>query len=351
MKILISSDGMHAHYYQRLAWLKAFRSCGFEASFWDCKNTSAFDAFDRFEPDVFLGQLYNLDDSLIKCIYERPHLKVGLRAGDWGEHNKKIDPFKFNILSTSHKEIDIIKKLKDETGKPDFVHIHYDSEAMEETHDRFSSIGVNTLSLMMCADIEEYLFSSHDESLECDIGFVGGYWPYKGQIIDKYLLPLCHPVGKYNIKIFGNQPWHGVNQYCGMLADSKVANLFKSSAICPNLSEPHAHEYGFDVNERVFKVLCAGGFCISDNVKSLKNIFDNSGVVFADSPEEFRDRVDYYLVHPEEREEISTIGKQTVLNNHTNFHRAATILEAFGYSGDAENVLTAWDKTRSNLNV
>ena len=219
MKILISSDGMHAHYYQRMAWLKAFRSCGFEASFWDCKNTSAFDAFDRFEPDVFLGQLYNLDDSLTKCIYERPHLKVGLRAGDWGSHNEKVDPFKYNILCSSHKEIDNIKRLKDETGLPEFVHIHYDSDAVEETHDRFDSVGIKAIPLMMCADIEEYLFSSYDESLRCDIGFVGGYWPYKAQIIDKYLLPLCYPVSNYNIKIFGNQPWLGVNQYCGMIAD------------------------------------------------------------------------------------------------------------------------------------
>ena len=49
---------------------------------------SAFDAFDLFEPDMFLGQAYNLTSDLIKCIYERPHLKVGLRAGDWETLNK-----------------------------------------------------------------------------------------------------------------------------------------------------------------------------------------------------------------------------------------------------------------------
>ena len=35
MKILICSDGKHAHYYQRMAWAHAFQSCGFDVAFWD----------------------------------------------------------------------------------------------------------------------------------------------------------------------------------------------------------------------------------------------------------------------------------------------------------------------------
>ena len=98
MKILISNDGTHAHFFQRMSWLNAFKSCGFTVGMWDCKNVPAFDVFDKFEPDIFLGQSYNLDEALIKCIYERPHLKVGLRAGDWGDHEKEIDKSKYNIL-------------------------------------------------------------------------------------------------------------------------------------------------------------------------------------------------------------------------------------------------------------
>ena len=72
MKILIASDGLHAHYFQRQSWLRAFNECGIEASFWHCKEVSAFDAFDTFEPDIFLGQSYNLDSPLIKCIRKTP---------------------------------------------------------------------------------------------------------------------------------------------------------------------------------------------------------------------------------------------------------------------------------------
>ena len=91
MKVMISSDGGHAHLFQRMAWANAFSVFGIDVALWDCKNTPAFDAFDSFEPDIFLGQSYNLDEPTIKCIYERPHLRIGLRAGDWGVHENIVD--------------------------------------------------------------------------------------------------------------------------------------------------------------------------------------------------------------------------------------------------------------------
>jgi len=147
MKILISSDGRHAHYYQRMSWAKAFVASGHTAVMWDIKNVNPFDAFDTFEPDIFLGQLYNLDSATIKCIKERPHLRVGLRAGDWGDHEKEVDKSKYNILFCSNKEKENLKKLKDETGKPDFIHIHYTPEAIKQTHNEFEKLGIPVIDI------------------------------------------------------------------------------------------------------------------------------------------------------------------------------------------------------------
>jgi len=327
MKILISSDGMHAHYFQRMAWARAFAECGMEVYFWDSKNIPAFDAFDSFEPDIFMGQSYNLDRALLKCIYERPHLKVGLRAGDWGDFTQDN---RFNVLYATEHELD--------------------QQAVDQTHSKYKTIGIDAKSLIMCADVQEYLKSDYDEALSCDIGFVGGYWPYKGIVIDNYLTPLCYPVGNYNIKIFGNQPWTGVNQYCGYIQDNKVKDLFRSAKICPNLSEPHAHEYGFDINERCFKILCAGGFCISDNITSIRNIFDDNGVVFAESPDDFASKIDYYLKNEDERVAISQKGREFVLNNHTNFHRISDILQHFGYQKEATDIVSGWQNAKEYIN-
>jgi hypothetical protein len=341
LNILIANDGYHAHYFERLAWLNAFNSVpGINAHMYNCKEETTFDVFTKFNPDIFIGQLYNLDSATTKCIIERPHLKVALRAGDWGDFNPDC---KF-ILRTTEKEIEALENLKKKSGQPEFLFIHYLQEDIANTHNYFKDkLGIDVKSIMLCADVHSYINSEYDERLACDIGFVGGYWPYKGYVIDQYLTPLCFPVGKYNIKIFGNQPWKHVNQYCGTINDNHVKNLFKSAAICPNLSEPHAHQYGIEINERSFKILCAGGFCISDNVLSHKKIFQD-GVVFADSPKDFEDKINYYLQNPDERLQIISAGRNLVLNNHTNFHRIASFLLHFGYDQLSRTALNTWSQ-------
>lgn len=339
IKVLISNDGYHAHYFERMSWLRAFQSVNFiDAYIYDIKEP-AFKVFDKIEPDIFIGQLYNLDQATIKCINNRPHMKVALRAGEYGSF--ETDP-SFNILKSSESEFELAKHLRN-VGGLDFIYTHYEQESVNLTHSKFIESGIPAYGITLCADIFSYFNGRKDPSLECDIGFVGGYWPYKGQVIDQYLLPLCYPVGQYNIKIFGNQGWSGVNQYCGHIQETNVKNLFVSSKICPNLSEPHAHKYGIEVNERGFKVLAAGGFCIGDNVASHKRIFGD-GMVFADDPIDFKDKIDYYLKNPEEAANIAKKGQQTVLTSHTSYHRISEFLKLFGYSAQAKQIIDIWNQ-------
>ena len=156
---------------------------------------------------------------------------------------------------------------------------------------------------MMCADTIAYSNAQFKPELQCDIGFVGGYWPYKGLVIDRYLMPLLYPVGKYNVKIFGNQPWP-CNQYCGKLSGE--------TDVC-------------------------FGFCISDYVDGY-NIFGD-GIVMASNPQEFKEEIDFYLEDPDERRKISTRGRKIVQNSHTGFHRAAEIMTLFGYMKESKKLL------------
>ena len=125
----------------------------------------------------------------------------------------------------------------------------------------------------------------------------------------------------------------------GFIDNDEVKHVFASAKICPNLSEPHAHEYGFDVNERCFKLLANKAFCISDSVDSIKNIFSNDEIVFADSAEDFHEKVQYYLDNPEKREDYIKRGYDTVIAKHTNFHRASKIMSSFGLDDEASAIL------------
>ena len=326
MKILIGNDGLHAHYYQRMSWANGLIALGHQVAFWEMSQNNAFDVFHDFEPDAFLGQSYNLTPSIIKCIKNRPHLKVGLRVGDFKNENP-------HILSIGARERRDLFELQDSTGQVKFVHIHYTPEGVAETHSEYEQYGLRPVSLMMCADLQSYYHYKYDPTLDCDIGFVGGLWDYKARVIKPYLFTLLNKRKQYKAKIFGNQPWYGVSQYFGVIEDHEVKNLFASARVCPNLSEPHAQEFGFDVNERIFKILCAEGFCISDNVEGYKMFGD--GIVIAETPQDFAETVQYYTKTSKGKAEavnIARIGHNFVMKNHTNVHRAADIVSYFGWS-------------------
>lgn len=338
MRILIANDGMNAHFFERMSWCNAFKIAGYECVVYNCKTMKAFDVFDRFKPDIFIGQLYNIDQATIKCLEERPNIKYALRAGEY-----RIEKIDDDLLETTDKDIKILNILIKKVGNPEFIYTHYLQEDIEQTHHLFKDkYGIKLLGIPMSGDVAVYSNAVFKDYLKCDVGFVGGYWPYKGKIIDSYLTPLLEKFS-LNVKIFGNQLWPHINQYCGIIDDEDVKNLFVSASICPNLSEPHAHKYGIDLNERAFKILTSGGFCIMDNIDAAKKVF-TEGVVFAENPKDFREKIFHYLKPEnfEERLKISIAGQKLVLKSHTNFHRGASILEACSEHYHAKKVLDAY---------
>jgi hypothetical protein len=337
VKVLIQNDGIHAHFFERSGWLKAFNSMpNTICKMYECRKYPAYDIFDSFEPDIFIGQLYNLDSSLLQCIKERPFLKVALRAGDWGDIQNEPDYFDYNILYSTQEQIETLKRLKDETGQPEFVFTHYAQSNMQRTHGYFEQIGIKPVGIMLGADIFDYYGAQKMEHLACDVGFVGGYWPYKGININKTLLRLCHE-SNYNIKIFASNKWP-VPNWCGDIPQTSCKHVFYSTKVCPNIHEPHSTKFGIDVNERSFKTMASGGFTISDNAEGQKNLFqDGKHIVYYDD-NTFFDTVRYYLKteNEDKRKAIALAGQREVLENHTYFERIKQFLNEFGYHKEAD---------------
>jgi hypothetical protein len=346
MKILIANDGPCAFYYIRLGLARAFNACGHEVFLWEINEVPANDMFDRFNPDIFIGQTYNLNRSTINAIKERPHMKVIMKASDWGSLVDNIDTTKYPILTANEKEIKNILDLHEETGKPDFVHIHYHSDYIDGTHGYWKQHGIKIESILNASDIFEYINGVKVKELESDLCFVGGYWGYKSQTFNKWLIPLCNEY-KFKIKIFGNQAWP-VPQYCGFIPNEMVKNAFSSAKVCANLSEPHSQVFGFDIIERPFKLLSNKCFVISDYVAGLKDIIPD-GIVYANTPKEFYDYIDYFLQNPEKKEEFIQNGYNSVIDNHTYFHRAAQIFGSLNLMQHSQHCLNVYNNVRKQL--
>lgn len=324
MKIMISNDGPTAHYYMRLGIARAFSAMGHDVIMWELGSKSAFDAFDEFEPHIFIGQSYNLDAGTVKCILERPYLKVIMKAGDWG--SLQIDTSKYPVLMASRQEIDNVLFLKDKVNKPDFLEIHYHEDGIGETHDYWLRSGVDVQSIMGAADLYDYVNGKYRPEFASDVAFVGGYWPYKAKVLDEYLLPLCNLNSGLNVKIFGNQPWPVAN-YCGFVDNIFVADILASAKVCANLHEPHSQKYGHDIIERPYKLLANKSFVVSDSVAGLNKLFTEEELVRAKDAKEFEKLIRHYVANPNERLPFIEKGYQAVIAKHTYFDRVKKIFD------------------------
>ena len=178
-----------ANHYITMGWMSALQEMGYDSQIWP-EGTPAFDIFDIIEPDVFVGTTYDLDRATIKCILERPNMKVALKSNNWGPIDEKIDLDKFPIGISTENERRKVLDLVEKAGNRVLLFNWYHPNRMEETMGFWDEAGVPTIGLQPAADTTKYRESLPKEELECDLGFIGGYWGYKGQNIKKYLIPL-----------------------------------------------------------------------------------------------------------------------------------------------------------------
>ena len=317
---MISNDTGLAHYFIRMGLLRAFSALGHDAVMWDITKKSAFDAFSEFEPDLFIGQTYNINRSLIKCLGQRPNCKVIMKGSDWGEYSDIIDRQKYPVLIANEEEIDNVKALREVNGL-DYIYVHYLQHHVDKTHSHWKDI-VPAKSMLSAADVFEFTGGESKPEYECDLGFLGGRWGYKAQTLDKYFMPLLG--GDLNVKIFGNQSW-GIPEYCGYLPDEEVRHFLASAKICPNISELHSQDFGYDIIERPFKLSANKCFVISDYVEGLTEVYPEMPI--AKTPEEFKELVSYYLDRPKERETVIERLYSSTIKSHTYFERVAEIFK------------------------
>jgi ribosomal protein S17E len=81
-------------------------------------------------------------------------------------------------------------------------------------------------------------------------------------------------------------------------------------------------------NPRVYDVLAAGGFLLTEYKPVLEEEFElNRHLVCFHTPDELKEKVAYYLTHEAERDEIARAGQQFVLEHATYRHRVQEILQ------------------------
>lgn len=340
MKILCLWANSAPHFI-RSGWGRAFSYCGHEFHFWNKDITPAFDVFDAIEPDIFIGTTYDLDRQTIKNIVKRPEMKVALFSSAWSDFVDHI-PKHYPIVRVTEEEKRNLDFLKKNCNKPDFVFLHLTNNWVDSIIGGFKQLGIKPVGILNAADALVYLNGNFRQEYECDLSIVSGYWPYKAINLDRYFGPLNIFPLNINLKIFGNGAWNHL-YYLGKIEEKDTKDLFRSSKICPNISEPHSYIYN-DLTERSFKVICAGGLCIHDNAVGIEEVYDKTEVPRFSNYEEFVGLVNKFTKNAASRTYYKKNAFNKVMSQHTYFHRIHQMFIEFELNDEAKKVQTCYIK-------
>jgi spore maturation protein CgeB len=111
--------------------------------------------------------------------------------------------------------------------------------------------------------------------------------------------------------------------------DSYTANkIYNTSAITLNLQHPQMFTA---VNSKTFEIASAGGFQLFQHTGNLLGLFEKDReIVCFEGEEDLREKITYFVEHPEERQEIANRARLNAISNHTFEHRLRFIFSTIG---------------------
>ena len=198
-------------------------------------------------------------------------------------------------------------------------------------HHQQGNKGVRTLLFACDPDIHKKYELGPEEKLKYgnDVVLIGSRYPEREEALGA--------LREFDLGIWG-PGWKDLNK------DSPLRNFYKEEAVGPQIWVKIFNaakiilniNYGFnrlpeeDCNPgsvKLFEILACGAFQMVDAKKAIADIFTDKRhlVTFLDITD-LKNKLSYYLAHPEEREAIALEGRKEVLAKHTYEERMKEML-------------------------
>lgn len=156
-----------------------------------------------------------------------------------------------------------------------------------------------------------------------DLSFMGAGYPNRRRAFKE--------LTGYDLKIWGTE-WDGdpvlapYVQLGGRRIDSlECVKIFNASRINLNLhstlDQDQLVKYGDFVNPRTFELASCAAFQLVDRRELLGELFDRDEMVVFSDLKDLKEKIDYFLQHPEKRSEFAHRARQRVLREHSYEHR------------------------------
>lgn len=114
------------------------------------------------------------------------------------------------------------------------------------------------------------------------------------------------------------QEKHLKNAWKGITAGLEMFQIYKDSKIIIN--DYISIAKGEAVNQRIFEVMGVGSFLLTKNAENLQKIFPKDIIITFENTKDCLDKVQYFLKHEKEREEIAKEAQKYVLTHYSYEH-------------------------------
>lgn len=155
------------------------------------------------------------------------------------------------------------------------------------------------------------------------------YW----EANNRYRLQVMEALSRFDLRIYGNEDWQTLldgspllNHFHGPIDPVReLPDVFVSSRVNINI---HSIQCRGSLNQRDFNAPMAGGFLLSDWVPAASRYFQpDQEAIFWSDLDDLCDKVEYWIIHPEERAAVVEQGRRRVVSQHTYEHRVRQIVE------------------------
>ena len=199
-----------------------------------------------------------------------------------------------------------------ELEKAGFVNCHYLPQGCSPRyHKKVKASGLSS------ADRKRY---------SADISIIGSIYPHRQKILEN--------LEGYDLKIWGKGIWPEVDRTSWILKKHQheiVNGLEKSRVIACSKINLNTHNHQNDIfgtNSRTSEICICGGFQIVGYKKDIEKMYRiGKELVTFKTGIELKEKVDYYLKHPKERERIAQAGYRRAFKEHTYYSRVKEILK------------------------
>jgi spore maturation protein CgeB len=203
--------------------------------------------------------------------------------------------------------------------------------------------GISKLSWLPFACDPEYhrpieLSGAEKRKYGKDIVFVGSFYPNRARVLES--------ITDLDISVLGPN-WNKLDKDSPLrkkTASTKVnydewVRIYNASKIVMSIHFDDGKTPCNQASPRLYEALACGSFVMADEQKDAKALFeDGEHLVFFKNEKDLRDKIIYYLDHPEERQRIALKGREEVIKKHTYTHRIKEMLDTIKTRGVDRNV-------------